>query len=149
MGAVLAHSHVLWSFEGLSNGNDCCLRSKNGWHKISTSDVSDTAHRESTSFEIIHRQLIVIYSCNKIPQVAVDIQYALILNFFDDGSGQPELRVDGNGEIVVMFDHIFVDVPVRVEFWVNYRINNGVVVHRQRNGFDEEGQDSKAFDILL
>lgn len=46
-------------------------------------------------------------------------------------------------------NNILFNVSFSIEFWVDDRVDNWELVHGERQGFDEEGQQSQVWNLLL
>lgn len=96
----------------LTNSHDSCLRSQNSWHEIPSTDIADTRDTESAVSEVVSGQKSVIGFVAKSDKFIINLEDALLLHLLDVGYGQTIFRVNGNAEVVVVFHHIPLDIPV-------------------------------------
>lgn len=135
--------NVFGSLMSLPNSNDSSLGSQDGRDKVSSSDVADTRHAEGSIFKISLDQATRCGFSSEVFHFLIDGQNTLVLDLLNGRYGQTIRGVDGNRKVMVMFDNISLNVTILVQVIVNVSVHKRVLVHRQRNSFNEERKHGK------
>jgi len=138
--------NVLGDLMRLPDCDDARLGTKNRRHKVPATDVTDTGNAECTVCKVFSCCGVRINLDAQCLQVFVDAKNALFLYFLDDRDCESILGVDSDVEVVVVLDHVSLDVAICVHVVVDVRVDNWVLKHRDRTSLHKEWQHG---EVLL
>ena len=126
-----------------------CLRPQNGRHEVAATDVAHRRHAEGAIVEVGLRQAAIGRALTQVLQVIIDLENALGLDGLDVRHCEAVRAIDRNAEVVVVLEHVALDVAVRVQVVVDVRVHHGELGHCDRARLDEEGQHRQVSMHLL
>ena len=103
----------------LSDRNNGGLWTKNGRYKVPSTDVTDAGNTEGPIVEVCLGKTAVRGLIRQIFQVTIDLKNALGLDGLDVWNSQAIWTVDGDTEVVVMLDHVLLNVAFAIQLVVD------------------------------
>ena len=103
----------------LSDRNDGGLWTKNGRYKVPSTDVTDAGNTEGSIVEVCLGKTAVRSLIRQIFQVTIDLKNALGLDGLDVWNSQAICTVDGDTEVVIVLDHVLLNVAFAIQLVVD------------------------------
>ena len=103
----------------LSDRNDGGLRTKNGRYKVPSTDVTDAGNTEGSIVKVCLGKAAVRGLIRQIFQITIDLKNALGLDGLDVWNSQAIWTVDGDTEVVIMLDHVLLNVAFAIQLVVD------------------------------
>lgn len=124
---------------GLANRNDCSLGTQDGRHEVLSTNVTNGRNTESSIVEVCLNETSIGCPLRQVLQVIIDLQNALVLHLLDVGDGEAVGAINSNAIVVVVLEHVPLDVAIVVEIIIDVRVDYGELTHGDGACFDEEG----------